>query len=111
VPGLLLHVNAIFTCPHFGLGKVVPTQTRVLVGANPVATAVDQFPVTGCAFTLPGPKPSPCVLIKWTAPATRVKVNGAPPILSASAGVGQSAEQAPQGSAIVILEQPRVTAV
>ena|SRR5262245_60892738 len=106
-----MHLNAVFTCPHLGLGKVVPTQTRVLVGTNPVATAADQFPVTGCTFTLPGPKPSPCVLIKWTAPATRVKVNGFPPILSVSGGVGTSAEQAPQGAAIVILEQFRVSAV
>jgi uncharacterized Zn-binding protein involved in type VI secretion len=103
-------VSTLFVCPHFGLGKVVPTQTRVLVNTLPVATAADQYPVTGCAFTVPGPKPQPCVLIQWSAPATRVKINGVPAMLGTSGGVGVSADQIKQGPALVLLLQPRVTA-
>jgi hypothetical protein len=110
VPGTLVHVGALFFCPHFGLGKVISSNTRVLVNGLAVATALDQFPVTGCAFTVPGPKPQPCTQIQWTAPAARVKVNGQPPILGTSGGVGVSAEQIKQGPALVLLTQLRVVA-
>jgi hypothetical protein len=105
-----MHEGALFVCPHFGLAKVIPTQARVLVSGRPVATALDQYPVAACMFTVPGPKPQPCTKIEWTAPAGRVTVNGAAPILAASGGVGVSAEQIKQGPALVLLLQPRVVA-
>jgi hypothetical protein len=94
-----------------------PVQTRVLVSGQPVATTANLSTVTGCPFTLPGPKPSPCVRVQWTMPATRLLVMGAPPLLQTLPGPGTGAgqclspEQAPQGPPVVIAVQPRVQGV
>ena len=109
MPGPLFHVGATANCPHGGPITTISSNSRVLVSGMQVATAVDQSAVAGCAFNVSG-KPQPCVLVKWLAPAVRVKVNGTPPILRTSAAVCQSAEQAPQGPPLVTVTQPRVIA-
>ena len=43
-------------------------------------------------------------------PATRVFVNGTPPVLATSGGIALSVEQIPQGPPIVTTVQPRVVA-
>lgn len=109
MPGSLFHVGASAICPHGGQVTVIPTNTRVLVGGNPVATMGDTFVVAGCAFTVPPGKPQPCVKVQWLVPATRVMINGQPAILQTSTGICQSAEQIPQGPPTVVATQPRVT--
>lgn len=111
MPGALFHVGATAICPHGGQVTTIPTNTRVMVSGQPVAVVADTFPVAGCAFTVPGPKPQPCVLVKWLVPATRVFVNGQPVILQTSTGIAQSAEQIPQGPPTVVATQPRVTGI
>jgi hypothetical protein len=74
----------------------------------PVILATDQCMVGGCAFTLPGPKPSPCLRVQWTAPAVRVLIEGRPPLLQTSVGLCLSPEQAPQGPATLVALQTRV---
>lgn len=108
MPGFLFHVGASAICPHGGQVSTVSTNARVLVSGQPVATLGDTYPVVGCAFTVPGPKPQPCVKVQWLVPAARVLVNGQPAILQTSTGICQSAEQIPQGSPTVIATQTRV---
>ena len=108
MPGPLFHVGATAICPHAGQVTTIPTNPRVLVSGMPVATMGDTFLVGGCAFTLPGGKPQPCVKVQWLVPATRVLVNGQPVILQTSVGLCQSAEQIPQGPPTVVATQPRV---
>jgi hypothetical protein len=107
-----MHVNVGIQCPHGGLGVVAPSQPRVLVSGQPVATMASVITVAGCVFTVPGPKPQPCVLIKWLMPAARVMVGGQPaavlPAPGAGPGLCQSAEQIPQGPPIVSAIQTRV---
>ena len=110
MPGFLVHVGATIICPHGGQAQIISTNTRVLVGGMPVVTMADQSLVVGCAFTVPGPKPQPCVRVQWLVPAVRVLVNGAPPILQTSTGICQSIEQIPQGAPMVVANQPRVVA-
>jgi hypothetical protein len=114
MPGFLMHLNAACQCTHAGPATIVPAQTRVLVSGQPVATMTGQIAVVGCAFTVPGPKPQPCVTIKWLMPSGRVLVMGQPAMLLPSPGVGpgicQSAEQIPQGPPVVSAVQPRVIA-
>lgn len=110
MPGPLAHVGASAICPHAGQVSIISTNTRVLVGGMPVATLADQFLIAGCAFTVPPGKPQPCLRVQWLAPATRVLVNGQPPILQTSAGLCLSPEQAPQGPPTFIVTQIRVTA-
>ncbi|HEV8235550.1 MAG TPA: hypothetical protein VGP84_13170, partial [Gemmatimonadaceae bacterium] len=96
-------------------GTIVPTQPRVLVSGQPVATMTAQIAVAGCAFTIPGPKPQPCVTIKWLMPSARVLVMGQPAMVLPSPGPGPalclSPEQIPQGPPIVSAVQPRVIAL
>jgi hypothetical protein len=110
MPGPVMHVGAIFTCMHVAPATVQSFNTRVFVSGLAAATAMDVYSVKGCMFTLPGPKPSPCLVIEWQAPATRVTINGQPAILATSVGIGVSAEQAKQGFAVVNMVQPRVVA-
>ena len=105
MPGLLLHVGATAICPHGGQVTVIPANSRVLVGGQPVATFGDQYLVAGCAFTVPPGKPQPCIKVQWLVPATRVLVNGQPAILQTSSGLCQSPEQIPQGPPSVIVTQ------
>ena len=53
-----------------------------------------------------GPKSSPCVIVRWLAGAIQTKVNGVPVLLQTSVGICYSAEQVPQGVAIVAQTQP-----
>lgn len=111
MPGFLFHVGATAICPHGGQVNISSTNTRVLVGGNPVATQPDTFTVTGCAFTLPNGKPQPCVTVRWVVPASRVLVGGKPAILQSSTGLCQSAEQIPQGPPSVVKTQTNVRGV
>jgi hypothetical protein len=95
-------------CPHGGQVNTITTNTRVLVGGQPVATMSDTYPIAGCTFTVPGPKPQPCVQVQWLVPATRVMVNGQPAVLQTSTGLCKSGEQIPQGAPLVTVTQTRV---
>jgi hypothetical protein len=115
MPGFLLHVNAVMQCFHAAPATIAPSQPRVLVSGQPVATMVSPIAVTGCPFQIPppvGPKPQPCVLVKWLMPSTRFLVAGQPAALVATPGPGpgicQSVEQIPQGAPIVGVFQLRV---
>jgi hypothetical protein len=113
MPGPVLHVGAVITCMHGAPVQLVPGSPRVLLGGQPAATMTDSSPVAGCPFQIPvgaGTKPSPCVQVRWTVPATRVVVNGSPVLLQTSVGLGLSPEQAPQGPATASTVQPRVVA-
>ncbi len=103
----LVHVGAVIMCPHGGQATIIPSQTRVLVSGQPVATLADQVLVAGCAFNVLG-APSPCVRVQWLTPATRVLVQGAPAILQSSSGLALNPTQAPQGPPVIVMTQPRV---
>ncbi len=115
MPGFLLHVGAVVQCTHFAPASCISSNTRVLVNGMPVATSSDNWLVTGCPFTVPGPKPQPCVRIQWLMPATRILINGQPPILQASPGTGAgvclSPEQITQGPPTVSVMQARVMGI
>ena len=104
----LLTTSSVVQCPHGIPAQHVPTQVRVKVMGAPVLTVSDVGMVTGCPFTLPPPKPSPCVTVQWLVGASRVRVMGVPVLLQTSQGLCKSPEQAPQGPPIAQAIQPRV---
>lgn len=115
MPGLLLHVNAVMQCTHGAPATITPSQPRVLVSGQPVATMASQIMVAGCPFQIPvpgGTKPQPCLTVKWLMPSTRFLVGGQPAALTPAPGAGpgicQSAEQIPQGPPTVATVQVRV---
>lgn len=115
MPGFLLHVNAGMQCTHAAPAMISPSQPRVLVSGQPVATMASKIGVAGCLFQLPtpvGPKPQPCVTVKWLMPSTRFLIGGQPAALLPSPGSGpgicQSVEQIPQGPPVISAVQMRV---
>ena len=114
MPGFVLHTGAAVQCTHGVPAQIPPLQPRVLVSGQPVATLASQIVVVGCPFTIPGPKPQPCVTIRWQMPAARVRVQGQPALVQPALGVGAglclSPEQIPNGPPLVSFVQPRVLA-
>jgi hypothetical protein len=111
MPGFLLHTGAVVQCAHAAPAVIVPSQPRVLVSGQPVATMASLITVAGCPFALPA-GPHPCVTIRWLMPAARVLVSGQPAAVAPGPGPGPglclAADQAPQGPPIVGVVQPRV---
>jgi hypothetical protein len=105
--GQVLTVGATLLCAHSAPVTIVSSNTRILLGGQPAATASDTFSVAGCAFAV-GPKPQPCVEIQWLEPAQRVLVGGQPLVLDSSSGVCVSAEKITQGPPSVVATQLRV---
>ncbi|MBX3117498.1 MAG: hypothetical protein KF784_00415 [Fimbriimonadaceae bacterium] len=110
MPGPIYNVGATVICPHGGQVTPVPTSTRVLFSGTPAVLVPDTCTVAGCAFTLPGPKPSPCIRVQWLVGATRVLIEGRPPLIQTSTGLCLSPEQAPQGPPTITVTQMRVIA-
>ena len=115
MPGFLLHVGAVMQCTHAAPCTIAPLQPRVVVSGQPVAPLARIIAVAGCPFQIPtpaGPKPQPCVLVKWLMPSARFLVSGQPAALVPAPGPGpgmcQSPEQIPQGPPIVNTVQVRV---
>ena len=110
MPGPILHAGASASCPHGGSLSIVPAAPRVLLGGLPLAVLTDQGLVAGCAFTVPGPKPQPCVSTRWMVGATRVTSVGQPVLINPSVALCLSAEQIPGGPPMVSSSQTRVVA-
>ena len=107
----ILQLGCTIKCPHGGTASAVNSNTRVKVDGNYALVVTDTFTIAGCPFNLPGPKPSPCLTIQWSAEAKKVKVMGKPVLLQSSVGMCKSAEQVVQGTAIVSGAQTRVKGV
>ncbi len=110
MPGHVLHPGSLGVCMHGGQVTLQATQARVRVAGQPVYTLDDPALVAGCPFTLPGPGHHPCVRVRWTGAATRVRVQGRPVVLRDAPGVCIAADQAPQGAPMMMSCQPRVRA-
>ncbi len=114
--GYLLHTGAEMNCPHSAPVTIPPSQTRVLVGGQFVATASDLLAVTGCPFQVPtpaGPVPQPCIPVRWERFSSRVMVNGEFVLLEtlpsgSGDGMCLSETQIPAGPPIVTQMQQRV---
>jgi uncharacterized Zn-binding protein involved in type VI secretion len=110
MPAPIYHLGATAICSHGGQVTPLPTQTRVLVSGQAVIRMGDTGLTAGCAFTLPGPKPSPCLTTKWLLGAVRVSVQGQPVIIQTNLGDAFSPENAPQAKVSILVTQPRASA-
>jgi len=102
-----LTTAASIQCPHGGTVQVVTTNTRASAGSA-IAVAGD-MPISGCPFQIPAaaPIPSPCITVKWIVPDVRVKAGGTATLSQASVGLCFSAQQVPQGPAVVVSTQSK----
>jgi hypothetical protein len=106
MPGFLLHVGAVVTCPHGGsVQPVPPVPPRVLVSGGVVLVATTQLPVAGCTA------PTPDAKAQWANMSTRVLIGGQPALLQAPpTGPGNGVCLSSGTPAAVVAMQTRVTA-
>ena len=97
-------------CTHGGTAMLTTANTKVKIDNSLALLESDVHSVAGCPFTLPGPKPSPCVRIEWTAGAIMCKCDETKVLVRSSVGKCISAEGLTQGLAIVAQTQIRVQA-
>jgi hypothetical protein len=109
MPSPILTISSTVMCPHAGRATIAPSQTRVLVGGSPAALITDLAFIAGCPFQVPA-KPQPCIQVQWLTGSTRVLVQNTPVLLITSSSLTKSAEQIPQGTAILIPSQTRALA-
>ena len=102
----LLHLGATVMCPHGGQAQPGSSAARVKLSGQPAVTVAHVMTVTGCPFTT-GSNPMPCTQLQWTSPATRVRIEGSPALLSSSSGIAIG-PSGPQGSPQVVMQQARV---
>lgn len=109
MPGNMLTTASTIMCPHGGQAILMTSNQKVDAMGTQVLLESDVHTVAGCVFTLPGPKPSPCVRIEWSAGATMNQVNGTNVLLQSSIGTCYSPENAPQGVAIIANTQMKAS--
>ena len=105
--GALLTTQTVMLCPHGGHVQAVTTNTAATIDGAPLLLAADHLPVVGCAFALPGPKPSPCVRVRWLRGSGTTTVQGRAVLTAASVGLCESAEGAPQGPPVLVSTPPQ----
>lgn len=110
MPGNFLTTASTIMCPHGGQAILTTANSKVNAVSAQVLLESDVHSVAGCPFTLPGPKPSPCIRIEWNSGAIKAQVNGTNTLVQSSIGICYSPEGAPQGAAIIVNTQMKVSA-
>ncbi|MEE4109133.1 MAG: hypothetical protein V2I24_07295 [Halieaceae bacterium] len=101
-----LHLGATVLCTHGGTATPVSASARVKLGGQPATTLAHTYTIAGCPLTTPdGPKP--CTTVQWTSPATRVRIEGQPALLSTSQGI-TIGPLGTQGAPMAVAQQVRV---
>ncbi len=104
MPGLITTASTLM-CPHGGTVTGTPGATKATADAV-VLRATDTFTIAGCTFSTAA-GPSPCTIVQWTTPATRVKHSG--DFVLNEASVGLCIGPAPQGAVMVSATQSQVS--
>lgn len=105
----ILTTAAVITCPHGGSVSIISTNVSTKAGGAAMVRPDDTFMVAGCAFTIPA-GPHPCTTVAWQSPSARVKAAGGFVLTEASIGLCKAADQAVQGTAMIVSTQPRAAA-
>jgi hypothetical protein len=109
MPGRVMTTGSQIKCPHGGSATLTTANAKAAAASGKALLASDVHTVAGCAFTI-GPKASPCIRIQWSAGAVKLKVGGTPVLLESSVGTCYSPESAPQGVALVVQAEAKVSA-
>jgi hypothetical protein len=109
MPGKVLTTGSQVKCPHGGSATLSTANAKASPASGKALLESDIHTVAGCAFTI-GTKPSPCIRIQWSAGAAKLKATGTPVLVESSVGMCYSAEGAPQGTALVVQADAKVSA-
>jgi len=106
----ILTTASTVICPHGGQAVLITSDVDALIEGAPALLATDLHPVVGCPFA-PGGVYTPCVVIRWAAPATQTNVHGVPVLLQTSVGICLNGAQGPQGVAIIVQTQQQAKGI
>jgi hypothetical protein len=106
--GALLTTASVMMCPHGGTVTASSSNTRVNAGGSPVLRSTDTFVIVGCPFVLVA-SPHPCASVQWMTQDLRSQVLSNPTLSEASVGLCLAADQAPQGTVLVMSTQEQVS--
>jgi hypothetical protein len=105
--GQILTASAVLLCPHGGKVSAVPSNLRAKAAGGFILSASDTFLIAGCPF-FAGAVYHPCVTVRWIVPGLRSSAAGAKVLTTDSVGLCLAADNAPQGTVMVAVAQPRV---
>ena len=91
-------------CPHLGQAQLFTSDTVAKADGAVILLETDVHTVVGCTFTI-GTKYSPCVRIEWSKGSEKVSAGGTAALAESSIGKCISAENATQGTALVVQTQ------
>ena len=106
MPGGLLTVQTVMTCPHGGTVTAIPNSPRVSMAGAPAVYATDTFVVADCKFAPVAPQP--CTSVQWQVASQTGSGGGAATLTVDSVGFCYGATGALQG---VVLIQAAQTVV
>jgi uncharacterized Zn-binding protein involved in type VI secretion len=101
MPQKTLTTASILMCPHGGTVEIISSYPTVSACQNPIATIGDTFLIKSCPNVIMTGIPMPCLIVKWIASDTVVKVNGNPTLSETSSGLCLNIAQIPQGSVMI----------
>lgn len=107
--GDILTLQSTIMCPRGREATLITSNSRVSTTNSFWLLETDVHTVMGCPFTTPVPKYYPCIRIEWSAGSTKTTINGTPVLKRESTGLCYNAEGAPQGTAMVVNTQMKVT--
>jgi len=102
----LLNASSILMCPHGGTVTIITSNAQVMAGGDYVVRSSDTFIIAGCPFII-GLVPNPCVQVQWVQPAARSQVLGDFTLTEESVGLCTAADQAVQGTVLIMFTQPQ----
>src|SRR5947209_4034029 len=94
-------------CPHGGSVTATTSNTKAKATGAFLLRASDTFTIAGCAF-IAGLVPHPCVQVRWVQTALQGKAGGDFLLNEASVGLCVAADQAVQGTVLILSTQPKV---
>ena len=105
----ILTTSSQIQCPHLGKLNLITENTKIIVDGAAAMLETDVSKVFGCIFTTSA-GPSPCKTVRWSSGTNRVTINGTPLLIQTSIGICYNSSQVPQGVAIIIINQMKVSA-
>jgi hypothetical protein len=98
--GGFLTTSSTLMCPHGGTVSVIPSNTHVTFGGDPVALASDTFMVAGCPLNVAG-APHPCLTVEWQLTAFKSDCDGTATLTLESLGMCKAGDGAVQGPVLI----------
>lgn len=77
--------SASLACPHGGMVSIIPSNSKVTFGGDPIVLATDTFVIAGCGFNVAG-APSPCTQVQWITTALQATADANQPLTTESVG-------------------------